>query len=229
MPCFGVTAVITGLVLAEKHVSATIIIALLAFIIMFVGGIQFRWFVLLGGIGVIVLIYIVTQTDVFSYAVDRIQGWIDPFNPPEGVSTYQTIQSLYAIGSGQLLGVGIGQSTQKHLYLPESQNDFIFPIVCEELGFVGAMLVVVLFVALVWRGFVISINAKDKFGMLVGIGMTLTIGIQAAFNICVVTNAFPNTGISLPFFSYGGTALMVALGEMGVLLAISRHSYTEKL
>ncbi len=235
LPCMACTGILTGLVLAERHLSGTIIMASLAVLIMFVGGIQVRWFVIIGAIAGTAIIFLLLNSDVFAYTLDRIEGWRDPFNPPLNefgepiVDTYQTVQSIYAIGSGELLGVGLGQSTQKHLYLPASQNDFIFSIICEELGFIGAMLVIGLFIAFVWRGVVVSINAKDKFGMLLGLGMTFTVGIQAAFNICVATNAFPNTGISLPFFSYGGTALLVTLGEMGVLLAVSRNSYTEKI
>lgn len=228
LPCFLCTGAIAGLVIAEKHVSATIIILLIACIVMFVGGIKPRWFAGVAALGGVALVYLVFFTNKFAYALDRIQGWMDPFNPPAGVDTWQTKQSLYAIGSGQLLGVGLGQSRQKYLYLPEPQNDFIFAIVCEELGLIGALIIILLFAALIWRGVVISINAKDKFGMLVGLGMTFTVGIQAVFNICVVTNAFPNTGISLPFFSYGGTALLILLGEMGVLLSVSRGSYMEK-
>ena len=142
--------------------------------------------------------------------------------------TYQTRQSLYAIGSGGLLGVGLGQSRQKYLYLPEPQNDFIFAIVCEELGLVGALVIIVLFALLIWRGYVISVNAPDAFGRLLGLGITFQIGLQVVLNICVVTNSLPNTGISLPFFSYGGTSLVMLLGEMGVLLGISRRSNLEK-
>ena len=228
LPCFAIYGIVAILVVAEKHVSATIIITLLAFIIMFIGGIKFRWFAGIGGVGAAALLYLVFFSDKFAYALQRIQGWIDPFNPPKGVDTWQTVQSLYAIGSGQLLGVGLGQSRQKYLYLPEPQNDFIFAIVCEELGFIGAVMVILLFAMLIWRGVYVSINAKDRFGTLLGLGITFTVGIQAVLNICVVTNAIPNTGISLPFFSYGGTSLVMLLCEMGILLAISRHSYVEK-
>ena len=144
------------------------------------------------------------------------------------MDTWQTRQSLYAIGSGGLLGVGLGQSRQKYLWLPEPQNDFIFAIVCEELGLVGALVIIILFAMLIWRGLYVSVHAKDRFGMLLGIGITFLVGIQTVLNICVVTNTIPNTGISLPFFSYGGTALLMLLGEMGVLLNISRSSNVEK-
>ena len=228
LPFMGILAVIAGLVFLESHVSATLIIVLIAVLMMFIGGTKMRYFIAIGVIGGVALACVLLFSDKFAYAMDRIYGWLDPFNPPEGVDTWQTVQSLYAIGSGQLLGVGIGQSRQKYLYLPEPQNDFIFAIICEELGFIGALLVIILFALFIWRGVYISLHARDRFGMMLGLGITFQFGIQAVFNICVVTNTFPNTGISLPFFSYGGTALVMLLCEMGVLLSISRHSNIEK-
>ena len=228
LPFAGILAIIAGLVILEKHVSATLIICLIAFLLMFIGGTKMRYFVVIGTIGGVALVCVLLFSDKFAYALERIQGWLDPFNPPEGVDTWQTVQSLYAIGSGQLLGVGIGQSRQKYLYLPEPQNDFIFAIICEELGFIGALIVIILFALFIWRGVYISLHARDRFGTMLGLGITFQFGIQAIFNICVVTNTFPNTGISLPFFSYGGTALIMLLAEMGVLLSISRHSNIEK-
>lgn len=227
VPFFGVLGLIGGLVILERHVSATIIIALVAMLLMFIGGTKLRYFLALGGIGAAGLTLVIFS-DRFQYAMERVQGWLDPFNPPAGIDTWQTVQSLYAIGSGQLLGVGIGQSRQKYLYLPEPQNDFIFAIVCEELGFIGALIVIILFALFIWRGVYISLHARDRFGTLLGLGITFQFGIQAILNICVVTNTVPNTGIALPFFSYGGTALVMLLAEMGVLLSISRHSNIEK-
>ena len=214
------------LIYRENHLSATIIVLGLGAILMFLGGTKFRYFAVLG----IVAIVAVAAFLAFAkgYQADRVAGWWDPFNPPEGVDTWQTRQSLYAIGSGGFLGVGLGQSRQKYLYLPEPQNDFIFAIVCEELGMVGALVIIILFSLLIWRGMYVSLHARDKFGMLLGLGITFQIGIQAVLNICVVTNTLPNTGISLPFFSYGGTALLMLLGEMGVLLNISRSATVEK-
>ena len=136
---------------------------------------------------------------------------------------WQTVQSLYAIGSGGLMGQGLGNSRQKHLFLPEPQNDFIFAIVCEELGFIGAVIIIVLFALLVWRGFMIGMKAPDKFGSMLAIGLTAQVGIQVVFNMAVVTNTIPNTGISLPFFSYGGTSLVMLLAQMGIVLSISRQ------
>ena len=159
----------------------------------------------------------------------RIYGWLFPFDPPEGIDTWQTRQSLMTIGSGGLLGLGLGQSRQKYLYLPEPQNDFIFPVICEELGFIGALIILLLFAMLIWRGVAVSLKAKDKFGMLLGVGLTFQVGLQVVLNLMVVTNMLPNTGISLPFFSYGGTSLIMLLAEMGIVLSISRNSSIEKL
>ena len=161
--------------------------------------------------------------ELVPYATDRLASWRDPFADPLGEG-HQTIQSLYAIGSGGLMGQGLGNSRQKHLFLPEPQNDFIFSIVCEELGFIGAVLIIILFGLLVWRGFVIGMKAPDKFGSMLAIGLTGQIGLQVAFNVAVVTNTIPNTGISLPFFSYGGTSLVMLLAQMGVVLSVSRQT-----
>ena len=227
-PFMGILGIFAGLILLEKHVSATLIICAIAFLMMVIGGTKLRYFVGIGTAGVVGLACLLMFSDRFTYALNRVKGWIDPFNPPEGVDTWQTRQSLYAIGSGQLFGVGIGQSRQKYLYLPEPQNDFVFAIICEELGFIGALLVIILFALFIWRGVYIALNARDRFGMMLGIGITFQFGLQAVLNICVVTNTIPNTGISLPFFSYGGTALLMLLAEMGVLLSISRHSRIDK-
>lgn len=222
------------LVMLENHLSGTIIVLALGAILMLIGGTKFRFFApIVALVGVIVVFLLINKdrlTEMFpnTYQILRIVGWFDPFNPPEGVDTWQTRQSLYAIGSGGLTGVGLGQSRQKYLYLPEPQNDFIFAIVCEELGFIGALIVIVLFCLLIWRGMVVSLNAKDRFGMLLGLGITFQIGLQVVFNVCVVTNTLPNTGISLPFFSYGGTAMLMLLGEMGILFNISRSASVEK-
>ena len=214
------------LVILEKHVSATLILVALAGVMLFIGGVQMRWFAIVGGLAGAFVAYVVLFSAKFGYASDRISGWLDPFG--NTVDTWQTRQSLMSIGSGGLLGLGLGQSRQKYLYLPEPQNDFIFAVVCEELGFIGALLIVILFAMLVWRGITVSLKAKDKFGMLLGIGLTVQVGLQVILNIAVVTNTIPNTGISLPFFSYGGTSLLILLAEMGVVLSISRTSTIEK-
>lgn len=218
---------VCALVVAEPHLSATVLIFTLGIILMIVGGLPKRWILAGAGAGaggLLILIF----SGAISYGSDRIKYWLDPWLDPTG-SGYQTIQSLLAIGSGGLLGRGIGQSRQKYLWVPEPHNDFIFSIVCEELGLIGAMVIILLFCALVWRGFTIAMRSQDKFGTLLAIGLTFQVGLQAILNILVVTNTIPNTGISLPFFSYGGTALMILLAEMGVVLSISRTSSVQKI
>ena len=222
-----VVVAICGLVVLERHMSATIILLLLAVIMLFVAGAPLRWFAV-GGAGIAGALLLMLATPLYSHVGGRIAGWLNPFNPPEGVDTWHTQQSLYAIGSGQLLGLGLGNSRQKYMYLPEPQNDFIFAIVCEELGFIGALIIILMFGVLIWRGVMISLRAKDRFGMLLGIGLTMQVGIQVVLNIAVVTNTIPNTGISLPFFSAGGTSLVMLLAQMGILLSISRTSSIEK-
>ena len=219
----GLTCV---LVVLERHLSATVLVFAIGAVMLFVGGLQKRYIVGGGIMGVLALVAAVV-TGVVSYASDRIKYWRDPWLDPTGEG-FQTIQSLLAIGSGGILGRGIGQSRQKYLWVPEPHNDFIFAIVCEELGLIGAMFIVVLFALLVWRGFTIAMRAPDKFGALLSIGLTFQVGLQAMLNIWVVTNTIPNTGISLPFFSYGGTSLMILLAEMGIVLSVSRAASLEK-
>lgn len=205
-----------GLLLPQPHLSATIIIGGLGIAMMFQGGTKLRWFLLLilaGVAGFLVL----TKT---GYAARRLSAWLDPFSDPSDAG-YQIVQSLYAIGSGGLFGLGFGKSRQKYLYLPEEHNDYIFPIVCEELGFVGAVLIILLFVLLIIRGYWIAMHAKDRFGALLAGGFTTLLALQVFLNIGVATNFLPATGISLPFFSYGGTALVLQLIEMGIILAVS--------
>lgn len=226
LPILAVLLLLCGLVVAEKHMSATIILLLLAVVMLWVGGLKLRWFVG-GGIVVAGALLVLSQLDLYGHVDTRFDVWLNPFDLSNPY-TWQTRNSLYAIGSGQLLGLGLGNSRQKYMYLPEPQNDFIFAVVCEELGFVGALLVIVLFGVLIWRGVTIALRAKDRFGTLLGVGLTMQVGIQAALNIAVVTNLVPNTGISLPFFSYGGTSLVMLLAEMGVILSISRTASMEK-
>lgn len=212
----------------EPHISCSAIVILLAAGMLFIGGVKLRWFGMVIGAIAAALLYLVLFTDKLTYANNRIAGWFDPFSPGAGVDTWQTRQGLYAIGSGGLWGLGLGQSRQKYLFIPEPQNDFIFSVVCEELGFVGAVIILFLFALLVWRGMVISMRAKDRFGALLGIGLTAQVGLQVILNIAVVTNTIPNTGISLPFFSYGGTSLLMLLAQMGIILSISRTAHMEK-
>lgn len=236
LPFVGVLGLFAGLVFLENHMSGTLIILALGAIMMFVGGTRPRWFILGGAmVAALLVLYLAFGGKDESgeggvYQMGRIAGWLDPFGEKgeTGADTWQIMQSLYAIGSGGLLGVGLGQSRQKYLYLPKPQNDFIFAIVCEELGLVGALVIMILFALLIWRGVYISLHAKDRFGTMLGLGLTFQVGLQTVLNICVVTNTIPNTGISLPFFSYGGTALLMLLGEMGILLNISRSSNVEK-
>ncbi|MBR2897320.1 MAG: putative lipid II flippase FtsW [Oscillospiraceae bacterium] len=225
---FGIlpfAAVLLGLaviLILQRHFSAIIIICLLGAVMLFLGGVKFRWFVALGILAFAAgLIYISSM----GYASERITAWRDPFADPSDTG-YQVVQSLYAIGSGGLFGLGFGRSRQKYLYLPEEHNDYIFSVVCEELGFIGALLIILLFVPLIIRGFWIAMHAKDRFGALLAGGFTSLLAIQVFFNIGVVTNFLPSTGISLPFFSYGGTALLVQLAEMGVILSVSRDCDT---
>lgn len=228
LPFLLVLGVLAGLMLLEPHLSGTVLIFAIGSVMMFVGGTGLVWFGLaLGGLVASVAGLLILFPDMIWYVRDRLEYWIDPFSDPLGKGL-QTIQSMYAIGSGGLFGLGLGNSRQKHLYLPEPENDFVFSIVCEELGFVGAMVVILLFVGLMLRGVYIAYKAKDKFGSMLVVGIVAQVTIQAALNIAVVTNTIPNTGISLPFFSYGGSSLVMLLGEMGVVLSVSRQSAVNK-
>lgn len=216
--------VVSALVVFETHISATIIIFCIGIAMMIIGGCKLRY-IFIGAGGAIALVSVVVF--ISGYGISRITNWFDPWANPVGEG-YQTIQSLLAIGSGGIFGRGFGQSRQKYLWVPEPQNDFIFSIVCEELGLIGALVIVLLFCALVWRGFQIAMKAPDKFGSLLSVGITFQVGVQSMLNFFVVTNTLPNTGISLPFFSYGGTALLILLFEMGIVLSVSRSSNMEK-
>ena len=223
LPFAVILGVVAVLMLLEPHLSGTLLILAIGAVLMFVGGTGLRWFALAGAGGLTALsLALILLPDLVPYATDRLASWLDPFADPLG-DGHQTIQSLYAIGSGGVTGLGLGNSRQKHLYVPEPQNDFIFSILCEELGFVGALLVLLLFFLLLWRGMVIAVRAPDKFGALLVVGFVVQVCLQAVLNIAVVTNTIPNTGISLPFFSSGGTSLMMLLGEMGVVLSVSRQ------
>ena len=222
VPFALILGVVTVLMLLEPHLSGTVLILGIGAVLMFVGGTGLRWFVLagVGGAGAIGAA-IVIMPDLVPYAASRLSSWLDPFADPLG-DGHQTIQSLYAIGSGGAVGLGLGNSRQKHLFVPEPQNDFIFSILCEELGFVGACAVILLFSLLLLRGVTLAAHAPDRFGALLVVGFVVQVALQAVLNIAVVTNTIPNTGISLPFFSSGGTSLMMLLGEMGIVLSVSR-------
>ena len=216
------------LMLLEPHLSGTILIVSIGAIMMFIGGTGLKWFGLGGGLmagGLTAAL--IAFPDLVPYAMTRIKMWQNPYLDVQGKG-HQTIQSLLAIGSGGVMGLGLGNSRQKHLYVPEPQNDFIFSVICEELGFIGAMVVILLNRYTYRRGAVIAINAKDKFGAMLVVGIIAQVTVQAVLNIAVVTNTIPNTGISLPFFSYGGTSLLMLLGEMGIVLSVSRQGRLPK-
>lgn len=220
IPYILVLAVVCGLMLLEPHMSGTILVLVGAAAVLFAGGINLGWFAAGGAVIAAGLAFIITKTDYMSM---RIQLWKDPWFDGARGKGYQLIQSLYAIGSGGLMGVGFGRSRQKLLYLPEPENDFIFPIICEELGLIGACLILLLFALLIIRGYWIAIHARDRFGALMVVGVITLLATQVFLNVAVVTNLIPTTGISLPFFSYGGSALMIQLAEMGMVLSISRQ------
>ncbi len=214
-----------GLVLIGKHLSGTIIVGMIGLLMLIVGGCNLKWLFATGIplAGVAIGGFLALNP----YALKRITTFTDE-NADKLDELYQTTQSIYAIGSGGLFGVGLGESRQKFSYLSAAHTDFIFAIWCEEWGFIGAVSLIALFLLFMWRGYVIALRAPDKFTMLTAFGITTHVGIQAFFNMCVVADMFPNTGITLPFFSYGGSSLIVLLFEMGILLSISRQYYRKK-
>ena len=203
----------------EKHLSAIMLMGMVAVVIMFVAGTHPKWLLMGAGCAVI---FVIIYVSFMGYAGDRITAWLHPESDPSDKG-YQILQSLYAIGSGGLFGRGFGKSRQKYLYLPFQYNDYIFAIVCEELGLIGALGIMMLFGALILRGFWIALRASDRFSTVLATGLVGLIAVQTILNLCVVTNLLPSTGIALPFFSYGGTALAVNLGEMGIVLSVSRQ------
>ncbi len=203
----------------EKHLSAIMLMGMVAVVMMFVAGTHPKW--LLAGAGA-AAVFLVVYISIMGYAGDRVTAWLHPEQDPADTG-YQILQSLYAIGSGGLFGLGLGKSRQKYLYLPFQYNDYIFAIICEELGLVGALLIITLFAALVLRGYWIALRAPDRFSTVLAAGLITLIAVQTILNLGVVTNLLPSTGIALPFFSYGGTALAVNLGEMGIVLSVSRY------
>lgn len=218
----AILAPIIALLIIEPHLSASVIIIGIVGIMMIIAGCNL-WKILVPGVtlGVPLAGIAIFKIQKFEHAIHRITTFLDPWQDKLGAG-YQVIQSLYAIGSGGLFGAGLGQSKQKYLYLPEPQNDFIFSVLAEELGFIGCVFVIVLFAIFIWRGILIAMKSPDMFGSLVAVGITSMIAIQVIVNIAVVTSSMPATGMPLPFFSYGGTALVILLCQMGVLLNISR-------
>lgn len=219
-PYIFILAVITGLMMLEPHVSGCIIIIAIAGVVMLVGGLNVKLFgmlgITLGGLGLVFLKLFMPNRWI------RVVSFLDPFADLSS-DGYQVVQGLYAIALGGPFGRGLGQSVQKTTFLPEPYNDFIFTIICEELGFLGALAVIALFVCIIYNGIKIAFRAQDRFGMLAVIGIMTQIAVQTLFNIAVATSSIPCTGISLPFFSYGGTSLMVLLAEMGFVLSVSRY------
>ena len=203
----------------EKHLSAIMLMGMVAVVMMYVAGTSPKW--LLAGAGA-AAVFVIIYISFMGYAGDRVTAWLHPEADP-GDTGYQILQSLYAIGSGGLFGLGLGRSKQKYLYLPFQYNDYIFAIICEELGLFGALGIMVLFAMTILRGYWIALQARDRFSTVLAAGLVTLIAVQTVLNLAVVTNLLPSTGIALPFFSYGGTALAVNLGEMGIVLSISRH------
>ena len=224
-PLFWIIPIVISIFILQNHFSATFLICVVTCVQMFIAGTKLRYFFGVGSTGIAGILSLVlfknqgTMGDGFRST--RIQTWLDPFSNPTG-DGWQIINSLYAIGSGRIFGLGLGQGKQKYLYLPEPHNDFIFAILAEELGFFGCLIVISLFVIFIWRGIIISLRAPDTFGSLVSIGIVCLIGIQAMMNIAVVTGTIPVTGVPLPFFSYGGTAMIANLVAVGILLNISK-------
>ena len=223
LPFASILLAIVGLLVLEPHFSASIIIIAVGGVMLFLGGVRLGWFIgaaaAAGGALAVLLAF-------FPYASSRITTWRDPFSSSSDEG-YQIVQSLYSIGSGGLSGLGLGGSRQKFLYLPEEHNDFIFAVACEELGFIGAALILVLFALLILRGYWIALHCRERYDFLVCAGISTLLAIQVFLNVAVVTNLVPCTGISLPFFSYGGTALLIQLGEMGIILSASRTILTD--
>lgn len=216
---------ICGLVALERHISGLMIIGMLGVAVMFMGGTRIKWLAMFLGLIAVAGVGLILVSD---YAQTRVDIWINIDQADPLGSAWQTLQGLYAIGSGGFFGLGLGSSRQKFGYVSQPQNDFIFTIICEELGFIGAFIVILLFSLLIWRGIRIGQRAPDRFCALTVWGLTFKIALQVAMNIAVVTNTMPNTGISLPFFSSGGTSLMIQIFEIGIILSISRYSTVKK-
>ena len=219
-----IIGLVCGLIALERHISGLMIVGVIGLAVMFLGGTRIKYLAAFVGLIAFAGVFLIA---VSGYAQERVMSWINLESDPLG-GGWQTLQGMYAIGSGGFFGLGLGLSRQKFGYVSQPQNDFIFTIICEELGFMGAFLVVLLFVMLIWRGIKIGQHAPDKFSALVVWGLTFKIALQVLMNIAVVTNMMPNTGISLPFFSTGGSSLMIQIFEIGIILSISRFSAQKK-
>ncbi len=229
-PIMYLLPVIAILIGVQNHLSATLLIVMIVAVMMLMAGSKLKYFLTFGtagaAAGISALFLYAKLTGKGLFRITRLVTFLDPFAYMQDEG-WQVVQSLYAIGSGGLFGVGLGNSTQKYAYIPEAHNDFIFSIIAEELGFLGCVFVIVLFALFIWRGILIAIKAPDMFGSLIAVGITTMVGLQAIINIAVVTSSMPNTGMPLPFFSYGGTSLLILLASVGVLLNISRASKTK--
>lgn len=222
LPLFALCGIYGGLIILQPNLSTAITVCIIIIGIMFAAGLNYIYLGGLVGVGALgICTLIITNPD--SHWMKRLTSFMDPFADPLNTG-YQVVQSLLALGSGGLFGLGLGKSIQKNLYLPEPQNDFIFAIIGEELGFIGCLILIIAYVILVWRGIHISINAPDLFGTLLAAGISIMIGVQVILNIAVVTSSMPPTGVTLPFVSYGGNALMIFMASIGILLNISRHT-----
>ena len=219
LPFVAIIGVIALLLVKQPHLSATVIIGVTGIVMIFLGGANLAWLISMGVAGVAGCVGLIF---LLPHAMARVKVWLDPFSDFRG-DGWHGAQSLMAIGSGGFWGLGLGQGRQKHLFLPEPANDFIFSVVCEELGMVGAVLIMIVFAALIVRGFQIALRAPDRFGTLLVAGITTQIAVQTIFNMGVVTGLLPVTGAALPFFSYGGTSLLMLLGEVGIILGVSRY------
>ena len=221
LPLLGIIAVYGALIVKQPNLSTAITVCGIIIAMMLVAGLKWRYVATAGGIGVVgILSIVIFMKDTYWY--NRLTSFTDPFQDALG-DGYQAVQSLLALGSGGLFGVGLGKSVQKNLYLPEPQNDFILAIIGEELGYIGVLLLIALYCLFIWRGIHIALNAPDQFGLLLASGIVLMVAIQVILNIAVVTSSMPPTGINLPFISYGGNALLIFMFSAGVLLNISRH------
>lgn len=225
IPYLLLLVIVAGLIMQQPHFSATVVIGAVTMIILFAGGVKISHFTVLGFPVVTLGVYLISTSE---YRMRRLAAFLDPWSDARD-SGYQIIQSLLAIGSGGLFGRGVGRSIQKNLYIPEPYNDFIFSVMAEEFGFIGAFFVVLLFAFLIYRGLKVAVTAPDMFGSLTALGITSLIAVQVIINISVVTSSMPVTGMPLPFFSYGGTSLIFLLSGVGILLNISRYARYDKI
>lgn len=219
LPILGIIMLVFGLIMLQPDFGTGVVIVVSSIVLLFVSGVNLSFFVKIGIVGLIGIVILII---IAPYRMKRIVSFLNPWSDPLG-SGFQIIQSLYAIGPGGLLGLGLGNSIQKHFYLPEPQTDFIFAIISEELGFMGVLIVSILFFIIIYRGLKISMNSPDLFGKYLSFGLTFQLAFQAILNLMVVIGLIPVTGVTLPFLSYGGSSLLISLASMGILLNISRY------